>query len=105
MAPPESLLKQNYNAFSSLSEKRFAVSRLFRTTKQPKVKAKTTDKTQINIHPHSGWYFIFGYNPNLYRLRINAPFIGLPATHPLLATLKRVLWIKHTQLIALFILL
>lgn len=47
MAPPESLLKQNYNAFSPLSEKRFAVSRLFRTTKQPKVKAKTADKTQV----------------------------------------------------------
>ena len=42
MAPPESLLKQNYNAFSSLSEKRFAVSRLFRTTKQPKVKAENS---------------------------------------------------------------
>lgn len=47
MAPPQSLLKHNYNAFSPFSEKRFAISRLFRTTKQPKVKAKTADKTQV----------------------------------------------------------
>ena len=34
----------------------------------------------INIHPPSGWYFIFGYNPNRYWRHINAPE-NWPASH------------------------
>ena len=33
----------------------------------------------INIHPPSGWFFIFGYNPNLYRRGTSA--LTLPARH------------------------
>lgn len=53
----------------------------------------------------STWYFIFGYNPNLYWLRTSAPKIGLSAMHWILATLKRVVWVKHAQLVAFFVLL
>ena len=49
----------------------------------------------INIHPHSGWYFIFGHSPILYWLRTSAFFIGLPATHLLLATHK---WVVINRL-------
>ena len=34
---------------------------------------ETAWQNTINIHPSSGWYFIFGYNPNRYRRHINAP--------------------------------
>ena len=27
----------------------------------------------IIIHPHSGWYYIFGHSPNQYWLRTSAP--------------------------------
>ena len=49
---------------------------------------------QINIHPPSGWFFSFGYNPNTtghaqVRLLLACqPRIGLFATR------KRVPWIK-----------
>ncbi|MBQ5765225.1 MAG: hypothetical protein IIW03_03670, partial [Clostridia bacterium] len=42
---------------------------------------------KINIHPHSGWFFIFGHSPNVtgyaqVRLRIGLPATQLlPATH------------------------
>lgn len=59
----------------------------------------------IIIHPHSGWYFIFGHSPNRYRLRTSALNIDLPVTHLLLATRKRVPRIKDAQLVRLFVLL
>ena len=45
----------------------------------------------IIIHPHSGWYFIFGHSREYHWLRTSALFIGLPAMQTLLATRKRVL--------------
>ena len=59
----------------------------------------------IIIHPHSGWYFIFGHSPNRYRLRTSALNIDLPVTHLLLATRKRVPRIKDAQLVRLCVLL
>ncbi len=53
-------------------------------------------ETLIKIHPHSGWYFIFGHSPTLYWLRTSALQIGLPAMQLLLATRKRVFGIEHT---------
>ena len=38
---------------------------------------------KINIHPHSGWYFIFGHSPNRYWLRTSAPE-NWPASHALI---------------------
>ena len=49
-----------------------------------------------------GWFFIFGYNPTLYRLRTSASFIGLPAMQILLATHKWVLF-KHCNLLRYWI--
>ncbi len=49
---------------------------------------------RIKIHPHSGWYFIFGHSPNTTGLRTSAQKIGLPAMQLLLATLKRVVRVK-----------
>ena len=49
----------------------------------------------INIHPHSGWFFIFGHSP----ISISRPQVGimcLPACELLLATRKRVTRIKQT---------
>ena len=51
---------------------------------------------EINIHPHSGWYFIFGHSTNRYWQRTSASFIGLPAMHLLLTTRKRVPWVEDT---------
>ena len=44
----------------------------------------------INIHPHSGWFFIFGHSPNRYWRHTSVLFIGLPAMQLILATRKRV---------------
>lgn len=32
----------------------------------------TRNNDEINIHPHSGWYFIFGHSPNTTSLRTSA---------------------------------
>ena len=58
---------------------------------------------RINIHPHSGWYFIFGHSPKHYWLRTSAFRIGLPAMQLLLITRKRVPWVEKAQLITFFI--
>ena len=54
-----------------------------------------TNSVEINIHPHSGWFFIFGHSP----ISISRPQVGimcLPACELLPATRKRVTRIKQT---------
>ena len=73
-------------------------SRIFKTCMQ-----KSFQNRKINIHPHSGWYFIFGHSPNTTG---NAQVRLLLACQPrnrYLLTHKWVPWVKYAQLIAFFV--
>ena len=54
----------------------------------------TVKLIKINIHPHSGWFFIFGQSPNITGNAQVRLFIGLPATQLLLVTHK---WVIFSQ--------
>ena len=57
----------------------------------------------INIHPHSGWFFLFGQSPNITGCTQVCLSIDLPVMQLLLATHKWVFRIIQTQLITFFI--
>ena len=57
----------------------------------------------INIHPPSGWFFIFGYNPNLYWQGTSALILTCRPCICYLLTRKRVPWVKYTYLVCFFI--
>ena len=57
--------------------------------------SQLTREISINIHPHSGWYFIFGHSPNITG---GAQVRCLLACQPCilcLLTRKRVPWVEH----------
>ena len=65
--------------------------------------AATLANIAINIHPHSGWFFLFGQSPNTTGCTQVCLLIDLPVIQLLLATHKWVFRIIQTQLITLFI--
>ena len=83
----------------SLSKAPDHLGAIFYQTRRPDcgntIQPQSSHKDRINIHPHSGWFFIFGHSP----ISISRPQVGimcLPACELLLATRKRVTRIKQT---------
>ena len=68
-----------------------------------KTMRKIKSITTVNIRPHSGWLFFFGYNPNIFSNTQVRLLLTYQSCVVLLATRKRVSRIKNTQLIRLFI--
>ena len=50
---------------------------------------------KINIHPHSGWFFFFGHSPNTTGNAQVRLFLACQPRMGLLATRKRVSWVKE----------
>ena len=60
-----------------------------------RIRVPQFDNAQINIHPRSGWFFIFGYNPKLYWRGTSALVLTCQSCICYLPTRKRVPWVKH----------
>ncbi len=58
------------------------------------LKTEKSDQIAIKIHQPSWWYFIFGQSSNLVSDAQVRFLIDLPVMRLLLATRKRVSWIK-----------
>ena len=50
---------------------------------------------EINIHPHSGWFFLFGHSPNIIGSAQVCILLACQPRISLLATRKRVSWVKY----------